>query len=199
MRCGRCGLGDDAKQSGMFTSDLLFGPQPPEELEILSADIKGGIALAVKLDMSCPVLLLRYHSWFDSTECAHRSSSQLRSSVSHGTSITRLPSVPTQLPLACISVALSETSGPRLPQFFSVSVTNAGSNTPLTSFVATAQTTMIFFGMQAQSSYFCSIFQVNSRDVRLDAMFCNLALFIVAKRALLFSTMRFASWLCHGC
>ena len=39
----------------------------------------------------------------------------------------------------------------------------------------------------------CSIFQVNSRDVRLDAMFCNLALFIVAKRALLFSTMRFAS------
>ena len=82
MRAGRCGLGDDAKQSGMFTSDPLFGPQPPKELEIMSVDIKGGIALAVKLDMSCPVLLLRYHSWFDSTEWAHRTSSHLRSSVS---------------------------------------------------------------------------------------------------------------------
>ena len=69
MRTGR-ELGADAKHNGILTRLLLFGPQPGEEPEVLStsARSKGGIALAVKLDISCPVVLLRYHSWFDSTE-----------------------------------------------------------------------------------------------------------------------------------
>ena len=69
MRAGR-ELGADAKHSGILTRLLLFGPQPATEPEVFStsANSKGGIALAVKLDISCPVVLLRYHSWFDSME-----------------------------------------------------------------------------------------------------------------------------------
>jgi hypothetical protein len=58
---------------------------------------------------------------------------------------------------AAISIVMSETSGPRLPQFFSVTVTEAVTNTVVTSFLGSSDTTMTFFGMQPQSSYRCLI------------------------------------------
>jgi len=58
---------------------------------------------------------------------------------------------------AAISVAMSENSGPRLPQFFSVSVTGVADNVVLNSFVGSASSTMTFFGLQPQYSYRCFI------------------------------------------
>jgi hypothetical protein len=77
---------------------LRFAPALASKL-LLLLPTNGGIALdsPVKLDISCPVLLLKYHSWFDSTECAHRSCSQLGSSVAHGTNITLRETTPTNV------------------------------------------------------------------------------------------------------
>jgi hypothetical protein len=76
---------------------------------------------------------------------------------------------------AAISVALSETSGPRLPQFFSVSISDISTNTVLNSFVGAADTTMTFFGMQPLQSYRCFIRSMDGQGRVLPVSYSSAA------------------------
>lgn len=74
MRFG-LGAGAEAMQSGMLTRVLLSGPhlsllsRAPLSLLLLE---RGGICAVVNDEISCREVLLRYHSWSTSTECAQR-------------------------------------------------------------------------------------------------------------------------------
>jgi hypothetical protein len=72
---------------------------------------------------------------------------------------------------AAVSVVMSEASGPRLPQFFSVAVTDVATNSLHTSFIGSADTTMTFFGLRLLSSYRCLVRSLDGRGLFLRSSY----------------------------